>query len=171
VRVAIPAAVAAVTTAMLAPTSDAQPAPAPASPAPSAGPAVPSEGSGAGSARPVEHAHGRNSAWLVVGGALAFATAGTVLAYSASASEQDVKDLYAGVDGRTPTFDPPTQQRYHDLIDEGRRYQHLSWAAFGVAATCGVAATILFLRPGDERVTVAPLASPHGGGLAAAWQF
>jgi hypothetical protein len=116
--------------------------------------------------------HGTNAAWLMVGGAIAFLTTGAVLAYSASSSEQDLKDLYAGIDGRIPAFDVTTQQRYNELIDEGHRYEDLSWISFGLAGACATAATLLFLRGGGtERATVAPLAAPHTGGLTATLRF
>src|SRR5439155_25196592 len=108
----------------------------------------------------------RNSAWLMVGGTLAFVTAGAVLAYSASSSEQDLKDLYVGLDGVPPTYDAKTAQRYQDLIDEGHRYQYLSWASFGIAGACALGATILFARAHGEvgSVAVRPIAAPHEAG-------
>jgi hypothetical protein len=92
------------------------------------------------------HAAGNDAAWLMVGGGLAFVTIGAVLAYSASSSEQDLKDLYVGLDGTPPTYDATVAKRYQSLVDEGNRYEHLSWAAFGVAGGFAVAATILFLH-------------------------
>ncbi|HSN28883.1 MAG TPA: hypothetical protein VLT45_21495 [Kofleriaceae bacterium] len=104
---------------------------------------------------PPEHVHGNDAAWLMVGGGLAFATLGAVLAYSASSSEQDLKDLYVGLDGKPPTYDASVAKRYQSLVDEGNRYEHLSWASFGIAGGFAVAATILFLRHPD-RVEPAP---------------
>ena len=102
----------------------------------------------------------------MVGGSLALLTAGGVLAYSASSSEQDLKDLYVGVNGIPPTFDATTQKRYNDLIDEGHRYQYLSWTAFGLAGACAVGATIMFLRGGgDEHVAIAPYVGAHETGV------
>jgi hypothetical protein len=144
------------------------PAPAPVEPAPPPAPAP--------AAPPTTTVHpsaSRNGAWLFVGGALASVTVGAVLAYSASSSEQDLKDLYVGATG-TPTYDAKTAQRYKDLVDEGHRYQYLSWASFGVAGVCAVTAAVLFLRAsGDDeaRVTVVPLASPHEAGVAATVRF
>ncbi|MBV8755797.1 MAG: hypothetical protein JO257_00895 [Deltaproteobacteria bacterium] len=104
---------------------------------------------------PVPRAHGNDAAWLMVGGGLAFATLGAVLAYSASSSEQDLKDLYVGLDGKPPTYDATVAKRYQSLVDEGNRYEHLSWASFGIAGGFAIAATILFMRdPG--RVEPAP---------------
>jgi hypothetical protein len=142
-------------------------------------------GSGAGSALGVgsgsgsgtdKHVRGSDTPWLLVGGALAFVTAGAVLAYSASSSEQDIRDLYIGLDGMTPAFDAKTMARYNDLVDEGHRYQYLSWGAFGIAAGFGIAATILFVREHDEhaddqRVTITPHASPSSAGVSATVRF
>jgi hypothetical protein len=119
---------------------------------------------------------GSDTPWLLVGGALAFVTAGAVLAYSASSSEQDIRDLYIGLDGMTPAFDAKTMARYNDLVDEGHRYQYLSWGAFGIAAGFGIAATILFVREHDEhaddqRVTITPHASPSSAGVSATVRF
>jgi hypothetical protein len=116
--------------------------------------------------------HGSNTAWLLVGGAIAFVTTGAVLAYSASSSEQDIRDLYAGTDGKPPTYDTLTAQRYHDLIDQGHRYEELSWVAFGLGSACGLAAGILFWKQGPrETLVVTPLASPHSGGVSASLRF
>ncbi len=104
---------------------------------------------------PPEHVHGNDAAWLMVGGGLAFATLGAVLAYSANSSEQDLEDLYVGLDGKPPTYDASVAKRYQSLVDEGNRYEHLSWASFGIAGGFAVAATILFLRHPD-RVEPAP---------------
>ena len=104
---------------------------------------------------PPSHAHGNDAAWLMVGGGLAFATLGAVLAYSANSSEQDLKDLYVGLDGKPPTYDASVAKRYKSLVDEGDRYEHLSWASFGIAGGFAVAATVLFLRHPD-RVEPAP---------------
>src|SRR5689334_5012234 len=54
-------------------------------------------------------------AWLLGGGAIAFATLGGVLAYAASSSENDVRDLYAGLAGQTPAFDATTRKRYDEI--------------------------------------------------------
>ena len=51
----------------------------------------------------------KDRAWLFVGGALTFVTAGAVLAYSTASAEQDIKDLYVSDDGRPPVFDAETQ--------------------------------------------------------------
>jgi hypothetical protein len=131
---------------------------------------------GLGSAAPLTaHRHGRDLPWLMVGGALAFVTAGAVLAYSASSSEQDIRDLYVGLDNMSPVFDAKTQQRYQELLDEGHRYQYLAWGSFAVATGLAAAATILFVRDHDEqeqqRVFVTPTASPTGAGVSATIRF
>ena len=124
------------------------------------------------------HAHGNKTAWLLVGGAIAFATIGAVLAYSASSSENDISDLYVGLNGLPPKFDTSTQQRYNDLVDEGHRYQYLSWGAFAVAGGAAIAATILFASGGDgtehphaHEAVIVPIASPTGAGVSASWRF
>ncbi|HEY6040259.1 MAG TPA: hypothetical protein VIV58_38510, partial [Kofleriaceae bacterium] len=129
---------------------------------------------GLGSASVDTKPHTRDLPWIMVGGALAFATAGAVLAYSATSSEQDIKDLYVGVDGKTPVFDTKTQQRYQDLLDEGHRYQYLSWGAFGVAAGFGIAATLIFIHDHvveERRVLITPTATPSSAGAALTVQF
>jgi hypothetical protein len=111
-------------------------------------------------------------AWLVGGGAIALATLGGVLAYAASSSENDVRDLYAGFAGQAPPFDAPTRKRYDDLVDEGKRYQHLSWAAFGLAGAAAVGVAVLFtVGRGDEPApprapAVAPVVGAHGAGVS-----
>ena len=116
-----------------------------------------------------------NGAWLFVGGSLAAVTIGAVLAYSASSAEQDIKDLYVSPSGIPATYDAKLAQRYQDLLDEGHRYQYLSWGAFGIAGACAVGATVLFVRashsPEPERVTVQPLASPRDVGVSATIRF
>lgn len=111
-------------------------------------------------------------AWLVGGSAIALATLGGVLAYAASSSENDVRDLYAGFAGQAPPFDGPTRKRYDDLVDEGRRYQHLSWAAFGLAGAAAVGVAVLFtVGRGDEPApprapAVTPIVGTHGAGVS-----
>ena len=125
------------------------------------------------------HAHGNKTAWILVGGALACVTVGAVLAYSASSSENDISDLYVGLNGVPPTFDATTQGRYNDLVDEGHRYQYLSWAAFGIAGGAAIAAAALFAlgsdedeaQPASHQARIIPLASPTSAGLAATFRF
>ena len=133
--------------------------------------AEPEAGSGAGSALvtpppPVsEHPRGNDAAWLMVGGGLAFVTLGAVLAYAASSSEQDLKDLYVGLDGNPPVYDAALAKRYQGLLDEGHRYEHLSWGAFGVAGGFAVAATVLFLRDRHES-RIEPVVTTHSAGVS-----
>ena len=112
----------------------------------------------------------RPAAWLVAGGSLAFVLASVVLAEAAKSSENDIRDLYVGLDNRTPTYDAAVQKRYQDLVDEGHQYQHLSFASFGVAAAAAGVSAYLFIRHRDEAV-LAPTASPHGAGVSAIWRF
>lgn len=112
----------------------------------------------------------KDRAWLFVGGALAFVTAGAVLAYSTSSAEQDVRDLYIANNGRPPEYDANTKERYEDLIDEGRRYEYLAWTSFGLAAGCAIGATIFFLRDGGD-VSVAPVLTPKETGVSATLRF
>jgi hypothetical protein len=132
-------------------------------------------GLGSGSATPaVTHRHGRDLPWLMIGGALAFVTAGAVLAYSASSSEQDIRDLYVGLDNMSPVYDMKTQQRYQELLDEGHRYQYLSLGAFGIAAGFTVAATLLFVHDHNveqQRLLLTPTASANSAGVSATLRF
>jgi hypothetical protein len=104
-------------------------------------------------------AHGNDAAWLMVGGGLAFVTLGAVLAYSASSSEQDLRDLYVGLDGKPPTYDATVAKRYQSLVDEGDRYEHLSWGSFAIAGAFAITATVLFLHHHDH-------VEPSAGGVA-----
>ena len=114
--------------------------------------------------------HGNDAAWLMVGGTIALLTTGAVLAYSATSSEDDVRDLYIGLQGTPPAFDAATQLRYQQLLDEGHRYQHLAWAAFGLAGATAVASAYLFWRHSDAEI-VAPAVTPHGAGISATLRF
>ncbi len=113
--------------------------------------------------------HGRNAAWFSAGLTLAFVTAGGVLAYSAKSSEQDIRDLYNGTGGVVPTYDASTQQKFKDAVDEGHRYQYLSWASFGAAGACAIVSAILFVRSWSS--TVEPVVAPHQAGVQASWRF
>jgi hypothetical protein len=132
---------------------------------------LPEAGSDAGSALvapppPVsDHPRGNDAAWLMVGGGLAFVTLGAVLAYAASSSEQDLDDLYVGLDGKPPVYDATLAKRYQGLLDEGHRYEHLSWGAFGVAGGFAVAATVLFLH-GRHESRIEPVVGTHSAGVS-----
>lgn len=135
-------------------------------------PAVPAvePGVGSGSAAVVPLRAGNQGPWLLVGGSIAMLTVGIVLAYSANASENDVSDLYVGLEGNPPVFDQRTKQRYDDLTAEGERYEKLSWASFALAAGLAGGAAVWFLlaRDGsDERPVVTPTVQPQGAGVSA----
>jgi hypothetical protein len=112
----------------------------------------------------------QKAAWLLTGGTIALITLGGVLAYAANSSENDVRDLYVGFAGQPATFDTRTRQRYDDLVDEGHRYQHLSWASFGLAGATAAGAAVLFLlghrdeAPQHARIT--PVVTTSSAGLA-----
>ncbi|HUJ62838.1 MAG TPA: hypothetical protein VLX92_30255 [Kofleriaceae bacterium] len=113
----------------------------------------------------------RNTAWLFTGGTVAFVVAGAVLAYSASSTEQDVRDLYVnGINGEPPIYNATTQRNYKNLVDEGHRYQDLSWTSFGLAAGCAAVAAVLFVKAHGE-AQVAPAVTPQGAGVSASWSF
>jgi hypothetical protein len=117
---------------------------------------------------PLPRGHGSNAAWLTVGATVAFVVTGGVLAYSASSSEEDMKDLYVGLQGMPPTYDATTQKRYQDLLDEGHRYEHLAWASFGLAAAAAGVSVYLFTRHNDE---VTPVVAPGTIGAQATIHF
>jgi tetratricopeptide (TPR) repeat protein len=109
----------------------------------------------------------KDGAWLFVGGALTFLTAGAVLAYSIGSSEQDLRDLYTSTTGRTPVFDDKTRERYDALIAEGKRFEVLAWTSFGLAAGCAIGAAIYFRRAAREgSVTVTPVVTPTSAGVS-----
>lgn len=151
-----------------------EPSPAPPEPPPAPAPAPPIAQLPAEAAAPTSITLPTTSqrvAWLATGSAVALVTLGGILAYAARSSENDVRDLYVGFAGQTPTFDAATRREYDDLVDKGRRYQHLSWASFGLAGAAAVTAGILFLvgrhdadaPPVLGRVT--PVATPQGAGV------
>ncbi|MBA3461898.1 MAG: hypothetical protein H0T46_18195 [Deltaproteobacteria bacterium] len=127
-------------------------------------------GSGSGSVKVVHHSN--KAAWVLTATSIAFVTVGAVLAYSASSSENDISDLYVGIGGQPPRWDMRTQQQYEDLVDEGNRYEKLSWVSFGLAGATGIAAAVLFWRgSGEASVQVAPTASATGGGVSVLGRF
>jgi hypothetical protein len=108
--------------------------------------------------------------WLLVGGSIAMLTVGVVLAYSANASENDLSDLYVGLEGNPPVFDERTKKRYDDLIAEGERYEKLSWISFGAAAALAGGAAVWFVLSRDDSETkpiIAPTVREHGAGVSA----
>jgi len=105
----------------------------------------------------------------MTGGAIALVSLGGVLAYAAGSSENDVRDLYVGFAGQPPAFDAATRKRYGELIDEGHRYERLSWLSFGLAGATAVGAAVLFvLGGGDEDAPrrVTPVVMTTGAGVA-----
>jgi hypothetical protein len=115
-------------------------------------------------------------AWLSIGGSIAFLTLGSVLAYSADAAENDVDDLYIGLNGTPPVFDARTRQRYDAAITEGQRYQTLSLISFGVAGALAVGAAVWLVvdrQRGEapRTVRVTPSVTPGGGGVSATLRF
>ena len=142
-------------------------------PAPSAPAADPTPGSADVTARSsaamATPSNRHKVGWVLIGGGVALATLGGVLAYAADSSENDVRDLYVGFDGKPPTFDAQTKQRYDDLVAEGRRYQHLSWASFGLAGAAAVGAAVLFLVGGREtapHARITPVITRGTAGIA-----
>jgi hypothetical protein len=93
-----------------------------------------------------------------------------VLAYSAQAAESDVEDLYVGLGGEPPVFNPSTQQRFDDVVAEGKRYRNLSWVSFGAAAVLGGIAAWRFTIK-ETPVQVTPTATTSGAGVTAGWKF
>jgi hypothetical protein len=137
-----------------APTSDVPRTPEPATPLPAAPDAV-------------TPSRNKDIAWLFVGGALTFVTAGAVLAYSTASAESDIKDLYVTTGRLPPQFDAETQERYDDLVAEGERYQLLSRISFGLAGACALGAGYFFWRASQEKdVTVAPVVTPTSAGVS-----
>jgi tetratricopeptide (TPR) repeat protein len=112
------------------------------------------------------------AAWILSGSAVALITLGGVLAYASSSSENDIRDLYVGFAGQPATFDAQTRSKYDDLIDQGHRYQHLSWGAFGLAGAAAAGAVVLFLVGGHDeapparRARVIPVVTGRGAGVA-----
>jgi hypothetical protein len=147
-----------------------EPTPEPAKPAAPAA-ATPAEAPAEAPAAPLaQPSKDKDRAWLFVGGSLAFATAGAVLAYSTQSAEQDIKDLYVSNNGNPPEFDAKTKERYDELVDEGNRYKYLAWTSFGLAAGCAIGATIFFLRDRND-VSVTPVVTPKETGVSATLRF
>ncbi len=137
---------------------------------PDAAGAAPSPG-GAASPLPPATRGRHNGPWLLVGGSLAFATAGAVLAYSANAAERDVEDLYVGLNGTPPPFNATTRRLYDDAIAEGRRYQTLSIVSFSLAGAMALGAGLWFALDRGEQVTVTPAVTPGAAGVSTTIRF
>lgn len=121
----------------------------------------------------------RTTAWVFVALTAVGATTGALLATSANAREEDLRQL---VDFRDPTTGLPntytgaTKADYLAKIDEGSNLNTYSAIAFIGAGACAAAATIFFILDAthatpSETVTVAPFYTPGGGGLAAGMEF
>ncbi|MFN0247341.1 MAG: hypothetical protein ACKV2T_10675 [Kofleriaceae bacterium] len=112
-------------------------------------------------------------AWLFVTGSIALVTVGAVLAYSADSAEKDVEDLYTGISGNPPIYDRETKRLYDDLIEEGERYEMLSWVSFGLAGvTAGVAAYLFWRAPNPEKpATITPTVTKDSAGVRAVFSF
>jgi len=163
-------------------TAAAQPTPTPApsgavSPSPEAAPASASPanaapaGAAPASAAPPAQLGRHRGPWLLVGGSIAIATVGAVLAYSANAAERDVRDLYVGLNGTPPPFNAATRKLYDDAIAEGRRYQTLSIASFGLAGALAIGAAVWFALDRSEQITVAPVIAPGAAGVSTMIRF
>lgn len=124
-------------------------------------------GSGA-TAAPIRLGAANRGAWILVASSIALVTVGGVLAYAASSSENDISDLYVGFAGQPPAFDARTQKQYDQLVEEGNRYEKLSWLAFGLAGASAISAAVLFYRSsGESSVVVAPAVTPSSAGASA----
>jgi hypothetical protein len=114
-------------------------------------------------------------AWTLVASSLALVTVGGVLAYAADSAENDVSDLYVGLAGRPPQYDAKTAETYRALVEQGRRYERLSWLSFGLAGGAALSAAVLFYlhRDGarEPSVVIAPAATPGGAGVGASLRF
>ena len=66
---------------------------------------------------------------------------------------------------QSAVYDATLAKRYQGLLDEGHRYEHLSWGAFGVAGGFAVAATVLFLHDRHES-RIEPVVTTHSAGVS-----
>jgi hypothetical protein len=151
-------------------------APSAGSAAPPAGSAAPSAGNGtptdaAAAPAPLATPTIRHKiAWVMTGSAIALTSLGGILAFAARSSENDLRDLYLGFGGQAPAFDARTRKSYDDLVSQGQRYEHLSWAAFGVAGAATLGAVLLFVTggraPDAERARITPVVTPGTAGVS-----
>jgi hypothetical protein len=127
----------------------------------------------AGSAAPVVGKH--RGPWLLVGGSLALVTVGAVLAYQADAAENDLRDLYVGIEGMPPAFNDRTRERYDAVVAEGKRYEKLSWASFGLAGALAIGAALWFkLGSSDDapaKTSVMPTVNRDGAAVTTTIRF
>lgn len=113
-------------------------------------------------------------AWTATGTALAAASMGTVLMLSAGSTGEEIDDLMEITATQDGGLTPNQEARKRELEDERRTLRTLGWVSFGVAGAAAVAGTVLFLRddpPHTERLEVAPLWTPSGGGIAVTGRF
>lgn len=120
------------------------------------------------------------AAWVSVGLAATFVTAGAVLGLSASSREEDLRNLieFRYADGKPAIYAGNPRARYEDYIDEGERLAGYSRLALGAAGLAAVSATVFFIldaRSGKEAAEtsaqIAPLATPDALGMSAGWRF
>jgi tetratricopeptide (TPR) repeat protein len=108
----------------------------------------------------------RRAAWLLAGASGGLVVVGAILAYAASSSENDVRDLYVGTNGLPPQYAGATKTRYAQLLVEGKRYEHESWAAFGAAGGAALGAAVCFwLGGGSGEARITPVVTSGGGGV------
>jgi hypothetical protein len=123
----------------------------------------------------------RSAGWVLMGGTIAFATAGTILAMSGASREEDLESL---ADFRDPTgmpasYDGTVRERYEDLVDEGDRFNTWATIAFGAAGVCLAASVTLLVldsrsgggESGSAISRLRPVLTEHGGGVVAHWKF
>lgn len=121
----------------------------------------------------------RTAAWISVGLAAVGVTTGSVLATSALAREDDIRQLENYRDpltGQPRTYSGATKDDYKNKIDEGNRLQDFATAAFIGAGACAAAATLFFILDATrsvphERLSMHPYLDWNGGGVRAAWEF
>jgi tetratricopeptide (TPR) repeat protein len=112
----------------------------------------------------------RGVAWITLGVGIAFGTLGTVSMLSAEAAEKDLQDLYS----LPIAYTDETRALEQKLIDQGERYELLSWIAFGAAGATFLTATVLFVASADDDQEPPPVSVQvgHGGAtIVGAWQF
>jgi tetratricopeptide (TPR) repeat protein len=121
----------------------------------------------------------RTAAWISIGLAAVGVTTGSVLATSALAREDDLRQLENYRDpltGQPRTYSGATKDDYKSKIDEGNRLQDFATAAFIGAGACAAAATVFFILDATrsvprEHVSMRPYLDWNGAGVRAAWEF
>jgi tetratricopeptide (TPR) repeat protein len=121
----------------------------------------------------------RTAAWISVGLAAIGVTTGSVLATSALAREDDLRQLVEYRDpltGLPRVYGGAIKDDYKDKIDEGNRLQTFATAAFVSAGVCAAAATVFFILDATrsvpkERVSMHPYLDLNSAGVRAAWEF